>query len=127
MAKKLIALLLALGLTFTLAACGGEKTADTSSQGDTAVASTVSDDASSNEEEAASQEESKEESKEPASSEPVSSESQKEELTPEEIRLEKLFMGEDEEFNKLVKQAEWFKNNKDKFVEYYCKINKSNE
>ncbi len=46
MTKRLLALLLAAGITVTLAACGGNKTADTSSTGDTATASTVVDDAS---------------------------------------------------------------------------------
>ena len=31
---------------------------------------------------------------------------------------------EDKEYNKLIEQAEYFKNHKDKFVEYYCNINK---
>lgn len=31
---------------------------------------------------------------------------------------------EDQEFDALVEHAEYFKNNKDKFVEYYCNINK---
>lgn len=30
----------------------------------------------------------------------------------------------DAEFDKMVEQAEYFKNNKDKFIKYYCDINK---
>ena len=30
----------------------------------------------------------------------------------------------DNEFDKMVEQAEYFKNHKDEFVKYYCEINK---
>ena len=65
MAKRIIALLLAAGITVTLAACGGDSTVDTSSVVDTSVVeSVVSEDANkpTESQEAASKEESKVES-----------------------------------------------------------------
>ena len=37
--------------------------------------------------------------------------------------IDKMYF-KDEEFDKLVEQAEYFKNNKDEFIKYYCNINK---
>ena len=64
MAKRIIALLLAAGITVTLAACGGDSTVDTSSVVDTSVVeSVVSEESKPTEsQEVASKEESKVES-----------------------------------------------------------------